>query len=240
MRTILITNRKGGSTKTAVATNLAALYAQGLRVLLIDLDPQADASAWIGVHDTGEALADALLGRASLQDAIRPSESGVDVAPGGEAIDHISERVAPDAVRRALSSLGACNYAIVVIDCPPSLTPLVLSAYRVAPDARAVVPVDGPRALAGVQRLRYAWEDAGVDTARMQVLLSRHDSRRILDRSLAEEASRKYGTAVLQSRVRDSVVVGESAGWRRPLVLHAPTHPVTEDFRRLAREVYHG
>ena len=74
----------------------------------------------------------------------------------------------------------------------------------------------------------------------MRLVLTRHDERRVLDRSLAEEAERRYGGAVLETRIRESVIVGQSAGCRRPLILHAPTHPVTEDFRRLAREVAHG
>lgn len=240
MKVFLVTNRKGGSGKTALCVNLSGLYAQGARVLVLDLDPQGDASAWLGVQDSGEALADALQGRTSLETAIQPTESGIDLAPAGEAVDHVAERVSQDAVRRALASVGAGKYDTVVIDCPPALTPLVLSAYRASPEARAVVPVDGPRALAGVARLRFAWEDAGLDTSRLRVALTRFDGRRVLDRSLAEEAQSRYGDAVLQSRIRESVIVGESAGWRRPLVLHAPTHPATEDFRRLAREVAHG
>lgn len=237
--TYLVSNRKGGSGKTAIAVNLAALYAQAMPVLLVDLDTQGDASAWLGIHETGESLADALTGRTGLADAIRETEAGVDVAPAGEAIDLVAERVRSDSVRRAIDSV-ADRYGAVVIDCPPALSPLVIAAFRAGPTVRALVPVDGPRALAGVARLRYAWEDAGLGLADLRVVLTRHDRRRVLDRAIADQAADRYGDAVLGSRIRESVIVSESASWCRPLVLHAPTHPVTGDFRALAREVSCG
>lgn len=234
------TNRKGGSSKTTLAVNLAAAWAQGQRTLLLDLDEQGDASAWLGVEDTGEALADALAGRTGLDTAIRATEAGVDVAPAGEALGYVADGLRPDAVRRALDSVRDRGYRVVVLDCPPSLSRVVLAAWQAAPEVRALVPVDGPTALRAVGRLRHAWEDAGLDPARMRIVLTRHDGRRVLDRELARQAVALHGDAVLESRIRESVIVGESAGWRRPLLLHAPTHPVTEDLRRVAREVAHG
>ena len=240
MQVILTTNRAGGSGKTSLAINLGALLGQGHRALVIDTDEQGDASAGLGVEDTGEALSEALLGRASLEAAIRTSECGVDVAPAGEALSHIADRVQPDALRRTLESVRHRAYPVVVIDCPPSLRRIVHAAWLAAPEVRAVVPVDGPKALRGVARLRHAWEDAGLDLAAMRIVLVRHDRRRNLDRELERQARGLYGQAVLESRVRESVIVGESAAWRQPLVLYAPTHPVTDDFRRLAREVARG
>lgn len=240
MKVCLTTNRAGGSCKTSVAVNLAALWGQGHRTLLIDIDEQGDASAGLGVEDTGEALADALVGRASFEAAIRTSECGIDVAPAGEALSHVADRVQPDAIRRALESVRHRGYHAVVIDCPPSLRRIVHAAWLAAPEAWAVVPVDGPKGLRGVARLRHAWEDAGLDLEDMRIVLVRHDGRRNLDRELERQARRMYGPAVLESRIRESVIVGESAAWRQPLVLYAPTHPVTDDFRQLAREVARG
>jgi chromosome partitioning protein len=234
--TILCTNRKGGAGKTAVAVNIAAAYAQGTRTLLIDLDPQGDASAWLGIEDSGEALADALAGRTGLGPAIKATPSGVDVAAGGEALGYLSG-VGRDAVRAAVESVRVRRYRNVLIDCPPSLSPLVLAAWCVAEDVIGLVPVDGPAAFRAVTRLRNAWDDAGLDLSRLRVVLTRHDRRRLLDQALVRQAESLLGGAVLQSRIRESVVVPESAGWHRPLVLHAPRHAVAEDFRAVAREV---
>ena len=88
MLTVLSTIRKGGAGKSAIATNLAAIWAQGQPTLLIDLDTQGDASTWLDVQGTGEALGDALAGRCGLDPAIRTASSGVDVAVGGEALGY--------------------------------------------------------------------------------------------------------------------------------------------------------
>lgn len=239
MLTILSTIRKGGAGKSALATNIAAIWAQGQPTLLIDLDTQGDASTWLDVQGTGEALADALSGRCGLESAIRTSAFGVDVAVGGEALGYVRDTVRPDAVARAIASVGHRRYRVVVIDCPPSLNRIVVSAWRAAPDAVPLVPVEGPGSLRGVVHLGDAWDDAGLERARLRPVLTRNDRRRVLDRSLDEQA-RALFPGVLKASIRESVVVGESAAKRQPLIGYAPKHPVTEDFRRVAREVARG
>lgn len=237
---VIGTNRAGGSGKTSVAVNLAALWGQGQKTLVIDLDEQGDASSWLGVEDTGEALADALTGRTGLAGAIHTTACGVDLAPAGEALSYVADRVQLDGVRNALDSVRHRGYGVIVIDCPPSLRRIVHAAWLAGPAVRAVVPVDSPKALRGVARLRHAWEDAGLDARAMRIAVVRHDGRRVLDRALDRKARELYGATVLTASIRESVVVSESAAWHNPLVLHAPTHPVTDDFRRLAREVANG
>jgi chromosome partitioning protein len=234
---IAVTNRKGGSGKTAIAANLAVCYAQAMKTLLIDLDIQADASALLGIEDSGEALSSALIGRGSLETAIRESSSGVDVAPAGEALGHISEAAHADSLRRALASINSRGYRAVVIDCAPGLDPLSVAAWRAA--SLALVPVDGPEGFRAVARLRHAWDDLRLDSTRMRLVHTCHDSRRILDRELVRQAEATYAGAVMETRIRESIVVRESAAWRVPLVLYSPTHWVADDMRRLAREVYH-
>lgn len=237
MLTLAMSNHKGGSGKTSLAVNVAAAYGQGQPTLLIDLDPQADASAAMGINDdTGEALADALMGRVSLDAAIRTTEWGVDVAPGGEAVGRVIDSVSPDAVRTAIASVRSRRYRVIVIDCPPALSRLVLAAWRAAPDAITVLPVDNPSALRAVRRFRGAWGEAGLDPSRLRVVLTRFDERRVIDKKLAEEA-REAPEILIEARIRESVVVPESAAWQKPLIAFAPRHALTEDVRRVAREL---
>jgi chromosome partitioning protein len=239
MLTVLSTIRKGGAGKSSLATNLAAIWAQGQPTLLIDLDTQGDASTWLDVQGTGEALADALAGRGGLDRAICTTGCGVDVAVGGEALGYVAETVRPDAVSRAIASVRDRGYRVVVIDCPPSLSRIVLAAWRSSPGAIPLVPVDGPGALRGVSHLGDAWEDAGLEVSRLRPVVTRQDRRRVLDRAIDEQA-RALFPRVLTSVIRESVVVAESAARRQPLITYAPRHAVTEDFRRLAREVARG
>lgn len=237
---LIVTNRKGGSGKTAIATSVAMHYAEEGRGLLIDLDPQGDASATLAVNDTGADLADALLGRRPPDSAIRDTQWGVAVAAAGEALAYVHEQVSPGAVGRMVGELWPEHYPWVVIDCPPGVTPLVLSAWRACPAAVGLVPVNGPQALRAVNRLRNGWEDVGMDPDRIRVVLTRHDSRRVLDRAVERQARKTYGVGVLQTRVRESVVVGESAAYRQPLLAYAADHPISDDMRNVAREVFDG
>jgi cellulose biosynthesis protein BcsQ len=233
-----VTIRKGGAGKTALATNLAACYGQSMRTLLIDLDPQADSSVQFGIEDTGEALADALSGRTPLEAAIRETDIGIDVAPAGEALGYIGDTVSLDALHRALDTIRHRKYSAVIIDCAPGLDHLAICAWRAS--TVALAPVDGPRALRAVALLRHAWEDHHLDPSLIRIVMNRVDERRVLDRGIVAQTIAAYGDAVAATRIRESVVVGESSAWRVPLVLHAPTHWVTDDMRRLAREVYSG
>lgn len=238
MLTLAVSGRKGGVGKSSLALNIAAAYGQGQKTLLIDLDPQADASASLGIEDSsGDMLADALKGRTSLETAIRATPWGVDVAPGGEALSYVADCLGPDAVRIAIGSVRTRRYRNVVIDCPPALNRLVLAGWRAAPDTIAVIPVDGPAALRAISRFQNAWEAAGLDPSRLRIVLTRFDRRRVLDRALAGEIHEKMPHLLLDSRIRESVIVPESAAWRKPLVVHAPTHALTEDIRRVAREL---
>ena len=237
--TVVVTNRKGGSGKSATAVNLAACAAASRRTLLVDLDIQGDASVRLGLDGSGEELADALAGRTSLESAIRPTAFGVDVAVAGEVLDYLTGSVHPDALSRCLAPIRS-RYDLIVIDCPPGLNNLVLAGWRAAASLLALVPVDGAEALRVVPRLRVAWSDAGRDPAELRLLVTRWDGRRRLDGDVLCQARETYGSAVLDSRIRETIVVAESAAYRIPLLHYAPKHPVTADHIALTEEVICG
>ena len=144
MRIIAVANQKGGSSKTTVSVNLAAgLVYHGKRVLLVDIDPQANASQWLGIHDTGKGLLDVFIGNGNLADIIHNTPFGVDVIPSStwmiqsEKLLH-GEVGAETILRRKLKSLDD-KWDYILIDCPPNLGILVINALVAAQEV--IVPV---------------------------------------------------------------------------------------------------
>lgn len=238
-----LTVRKGGAGKTMLASNLASIWAEaGNSVLLVDFDAQADSSEQFNIYDDGEALAAALTGAKPLEEAIRATSWGFDLAPAGEALAEVADTVRIDSVDRCLRQGAAQAYDVIVLDCAAALTRLTASAWHAidARDGIAVAPVDGPRALRKIAVMDQAWRDLGLDTSRMRIVLNRHDHRRIIDQRLEQDTEARYGPAVLTTRIRDSIVVQESSAYREPLIELAPRHPLTRDIRALAAEVHRG
>lgn len=245
METYIVTSRKGGIGKTSLAVQLASVFSQDGRTLLVDLDRQGDASRWVGGPDDGERLAEVLTGRIGWSEAIVATGHGLDLVPGGDRIAVAERDRDLGSLTTALSSLTQQSYEYLVVDCPPSLSSLVVAVWSAIPESIGLAPVTDPGALYAVRRLERAWSDADLDTQRIRLVQSRYDRRRILDREIRRQAREVYGPRLLQAAVRETVAVGESCGSRRPLTSYDDPHPVLEDYRRVAQElrgqeVHHG
>lgn len=232
-----VANKKGGSGKTAMAVNLAAVSAKSGRTLLVDLDPQGSASSCFGVDDAGESLASFLSGGRTLDAAVHETDYGVDVLGGGEHLRVDAANFALAGVARAMRTIGKAGYANVFIDTPPDANALVLAAVAGASEAVAVIPVDGFDALRAVNRLRQVSDDARVRWARVRLVLSRHDPRRVLDRDLEMQARSAYGRDLMNGTIRETVALRESAAFRQPVISYAPHHAVTRDYENLFQEL---
>ena len=232
---IVVANRKGGSGKTSIAVNLAAGLAKHGRTALVDLDSQGDASAWLDAEELGTSTARALAGAGALGDALRKTVvEDLHIAPAGADLVRVSEATPRDAVERAVRSLGE-TFEHFVIDCPPSESRIVDSALTLH-DARVLIPVDGPAAVRNAERVQRAMRRLGAN-ADVHLVLSRFDGWRLLDRELLTHLE---GVALLDTRIRDTVVVRESFAARAPLRAYAPAHAVCRDFADLTTEVLRG
>jgi len=247
MRTWAVTNQKGGSAKTTTAVNLsAALGEKGKRVLVLDLDPQASASSWLGVPDGGKGLLEAFTDKGNLLDLVREtSVPGVEVIPSSTWLLGVERAIAgePGAetiLRRAVEDLPRGRWDFLIVDCPPSLGFLAVSALVACREV--LVPVEASTmALGGlasllktVHRVRDRLNPGLKVSA---ILVCRVDARTNLARDVVEHLRGHFGDLVLRSAVRENVRLRECWSFSKPITAYATGSHGAEDYRAVAGEL---
>jgi len=249
MRVIAVTNQKGGSGKTTTAVNLAAALAQlGRRVLVLDLDPQASTSAWLGVRDGGTGLLDALVAEdgGSLAGLIRPASApGVDLIPASprlaSAERHLAETLGGERILLGLlRALPRDRWHYLLIDCPPALGQLTINALAAA--GEILVPVEASTmAVAGLAGLLRTFAQArrhlNSDLAICGIFACRVDGRTLLARDVVAALRETFPELALATAIRESVRLREAWGHAQPIDRFAPRSSGAEDYRCLALEI---
>ena len=246
-RIVAVANQKGGVGKTTTAINLAASVAsRGHRVLLVDFDPQGNASSGVGYpRDRVEStIYDALVGEASILDVIKPTEiATLFLAPSttdlvGAEIELISadrrERVLADTLAPVVS-----DYEYVMIDCPPSLGMLTLNALVAA--AGVVVPMqaeyfalEGLSALVGtIEKVKAAYNPLlAIDG----VLFTMFDGRLSVANQVKAEVVQYFGDKVFTETVPRNVRLSEAPSHGKPCLLYDLKAPGTKSYLAVADE----
>ncbi len=242
-------NQKGGVGKTTTAANLsAALASRGKRILLIDLDAQANLSAHFGYSSDEEGNAptmyDVLRHSVPIKDVLVELEPNLSLAPASlllSAADlELGGMIGRELLlKRALQSI-VDQFDFVIIDCPPSLGLLSLNGLVAA--TRVVVPVQSEfLALHGVRQLldtidqvRSAYNPG---LAVGGVLLCLHDSRRRLARSVADTVREYFGNLVFDTVIRTNVALAEAPAQGSSIFQYDGRSTGAEDYGKLADEI---
>jgi chromosome partitioning protein len=244
---LAVANQKGGVGKTTTAVNLSAYLALGVRVLLIDLDPQANATSSLGLDPSGVELStyDALIGQAQLGAIIVSSgRVQLDLAPASRALAgaqvelvELSDR--EHRLRAALVDVRS-NYDVVLVDCPPSLGILTLNALVAADLLLAPVQCEY-LALEGVAQLMET-----IDLVRatlnprlelLGMLMTMYDPRTRLSSQVVDEVRRHFPQHTLATVIPRSVRLSEAPSYGKPVLEYEPTSRGAGAYADLAQEL---
>jgi chromosome partitioning protein len=241
---------KGGVGKTTVALGLAgAAQAHGVRALVVDLDPQANASTGLGINprDVETSIYDVIMTDASALDCVEPTSlknlfvlpATIDLA--GAEIELVAAFSRELKLRRGLDVVRA-EYDVILIDCPPSLGLLTVNGLAAADDV--IVPVQSEyyaleglgQLLKNVAMVRSLNPDLDV----RGIVLTMHDARTKLAEQVETEVRDHFGEKVYRTVVPRTVRLSEAPSFGQPIIVFDPTSRGASAYRELAKEVSGG
>ena len=245
---ISVANQKGGVGKTTTAINLAACLAlSGQKVLIVDIDPQGNASSGLGVNlrESQKGIYELLAGKASLDQVIYPTEidtlkiipSNVDLA--GAEIELVGRDHREKILSMALNGVSA-EYEFVVIDCPPSLGLLTLNALAVSQSV--LIPMQCEYyALQGLSQLlktlKRIQKSINPDLKVEGILLTMYDARTLLNGQVENHVKQYFSEFLMKTIIPRNIRLSEAPSHGKPIVLYANRSKGSDSYVELAQEV---
>lgn len=252
MKTITLSNQKGGVAKTTTTGALASgLSKKGYKVIAVDLDPQCNLSLGAGadILSMDQTLYDVFKGTAELQDIITETQMGYDLIAGGLSLAgadmEFTQTGREFMLKEALESLRA-DYDYCIIDTPPTLGILTVNALTASDSV--IIPLTADLySIQGLSQLNLLIESvrkySNRDLKIAGLLITRHDERTNVSKALMDQITQtaeKLGTVVFSQPIRNSVAVRESQVMRSDLFTEAPKANATVDYQSFIDEFMKG
>jgi len=250
-RVFAVANQKGGVGKTTATVNLSACFAEkGIKTLIVDLDPQANATTGVGLDPRAldGSIYDVLLQDLELEEIIEPTMiKGLHIAPSnldlaGAEIELVPALSRERRLRDALPG-AVREYDLIMIDCPPSLGLLTINGLAAADEV--VVPIQTEYfALEGlaqlVKNIELVQRSLNPDLELTRLILTMYDARTNLSRDVAREVRAHYGDKVCWQVVPRTVRLSEAPSFGQPITLYDSLSKGATAYRTLAKEVLRG
>lgn len=240
---ISLLNHKGGVGKTTSAINIGAgLVELGKKVLLIDLDPQANLTLSLGIPRQASTIYEALRGESELtpvtvKDGLDVVTSVLDLS--GAEMELINE-AGREFILKELFDPILPKYDYIIIDCPPSLGLLTLNALTSS--QYVLIPLQTEfLAMQGLAKIKQV-----ISKVRLRlnkelqiggVIATMFDSRKVLNRDVVETITKYFGKMVFNTRIRDNVALAEAPAQRKDIFAYSPNSPGAKDYLALCKEI---